>query len=57
MSSIADVIAVSSDRPMYPQAKSRWFGKAAGKKDLGLMAMAYGHVYVAQVAMQGLGCQ
>lgn len=32
MSSIADVIAVSSDRPMYPQAKSRWFGQAAGKK-------------------------
>ncbi|MES3008266.1 MAG: radical SAM protein [Pseudomonadota bacterium] len=32
MSSIADVIAVSSERPMYPQAKSRWFGKAAGKK-------------------------
>jgi pyruvate-ferredoxin/flavodoxin oxidoreductase len=25
-------------------------GKSGGKKDLGLMAMAYGHVFVAQVA-------
>ncbi len=32
MSSIADVIAVSSVKPIYPQAKSRWFGKAAGQK-------------------------
>ncbi len=32
MSSVADVIAVSSVRPVYPQAKSRWFGKAAGEK-------------------------
>jgi len=31
MSTIADVIAVSSVRPVYPQAKSRWFGKASGK--------------------------
>src|SRR3989338_2487976 len=32
MSSIADLIAVSSERPVYPQAKSKWYGKAAGKK-------------------------
>jgi anaerobic magnesium-protoporphyrin IX monomethyl ester cyclase len=31
MSSIADVIAVSSVRPVYPQAKSRWYGEANGK--------------------------
>jgi pyruvate-ferredoxin/flavodoxin oxidoreductase len=28
-------------------------GKPTGKKDLGMMAMAYGNVYVAQVAMGG----
>ena len=32
MSSIADLIAVSSERPVYPQVKSKWYGKAAGKK-------------------------
>lgn len=32
MSSIADVIAISRERPVYPQHKSRWFGKAAGQK-------------------------
>lgn len=32
MSSIADVIAVSSGRPAYPQHKSRWFGRAPGRK-------------------------
>jgi pyruvate/2-oxoacid:ferredoxin oxidoreductase beta subunit len=31
-------------------AKFAIAGKRGGKKDLGLMAMAYGHVYVAQVA-------
>lgn len=41
MSSIADVIAVSSDRPMYPQAKSRWFGKVADKKKLRLVFSFY----------------
>ena len=32
-------------------AKFAAAGKAAGKKDLGMIAMAYGNVYVAQVAM------
>src|SRR3954469_22207775 len=30
---------------------SRRGGKPAGKKDLGLIAMTYGHIYVASVAM------
>lgn len=32
MSSIADVIAVSRERPVYPQQLSRWYGVAAGRK-------------------------
>ena len=28
MNSKAEVIAVSSDRPPYPQSKSKWFGRA-----------------------------
>lgn len=32
MNSQADLIAISTERPAYPQDKSRWFGKAAGKK-------------------------
>lgn len=32
MSSIADVIAVSSEKPVYPQQKSRWFGLAPGRR-------------------------
>jgi radical SAM superfamily enzyme YgiQ (UPF0313 family) len=32
MSSIADVIAISRERPVYPQHLSRWFGKADGHK-------------------------
>ena len=31
MNSKADVIAISTERPSYPQDKSRWFGKV--KKD------------------------
>lgn len=31
MSSIANVIAISRERPVYPQALSRWFAKAAGR--------------------------
>ena len=31
MSSVADVIAVSRERPVYPQALSRWYGKTAGR--------------------------
>ncbi len=32
MNSVADLIAVSTERPVYPQAKSRWFGKTAGRR-------------------------
>ncbi len=41
----------SKATPLGASAKFAAAGKAAGKKDLGLMAMAYGNVYVAQVAM------
>jgi pyruvate-ferredoxin/flavodoxin oxidoreductase len=41
----------SKATPTAASAKFASAGKAAAKKDLGLMAMAYGHVYVAQVAM------
>ncbi|MGE5242719.1 MAG: pyruvate:ferredoxin (flavodoxin) oxidoreductase [Betaproteobacteria bacterium] len=40
----------SKATPTGAAAKFAVAGKAGGKKDLGLMAMAYGHVYVAQVA-------
>ncbi|MBI3494317.1 MAG: pyruvate:ferredoxin (flavodoxin) oxidoreductase [Acidobacteria bacterium] len=40
----------SKATPMGATAKFASAGKRAGKKDLGLMAMAYGNVYVAQVA-------
>jgi len=32
MNSKADVIAVSTERPVYPQDKSRWFGKCRSEK-------------------------
>ncbi len=32
MNSKADVIAVSNDRPLYPQDKSRWFGKCSSAR-------------------------
>lgn len=41
MSTAADLIAVSSDKPAYPQAKSKWFGKAAGSKKLRLVFSFY----------------
>src|SRR5207248_2487605 len=41
----------SKATPRGAAAKFAASGKAGGKNDLGLMAMAYGHVYVAQVAM------
>ena len=41
----------SKATPTAAAAKFASAGKAGAKKDLGLMAMAYGHVYVAQVAM------
>jgi pyruvate-ferredoxin/flavodoxin oxidoreductase len=40
----------SKATPTGAAAKFAVAGKTLGKKDLGLMAMAYGHVYVAQVA-------
>jgi pyruvate-ferredoxin/flavodoxin oxidoreductase len=41
----------SKATPIGATAKFAVAGKALGKKDLGLMAMSYGHVYVAQVAL------
>jgi pyruvate-ferredoxin/flavodoxin oxidoreductase len=40
----------SKATPLGATAKFAVSGKSLGKKDLGMMAMAYGHVYVAQVA-------
>jgi pyruvate-ferredoxin/flavodoxin oxidoreductase len=40
----------SKSTPMAAVAKFASGGKAVGKKDLALMAMQYGHVYVAKVA-------
>ena len=40
----------SKATPLSAVAKFATGGKAVGKKDLGLLAMTYGHVYVAQVA-------
>jgi pyruvate-ferredoxin/flavodoxin oxidoreductase len=40
----------SKATPIGAVAKFATGGKAIGKKDLGLIAMSYGHVYVAQVA-------
>ena len=41
----------SKATPLGAAAKFAAAGKAVGKKDLGLMAMNYGHVYVASIAM------
>jgi len=41
----------SKATPLGAAAKFASSGKAVDKKDLGLMAMSYGHVYVASVAM------
>jgi len=41
----------SKSTPMGAVAKFAAGGKARGKKDLGLVAMSYGHIYVASVAM------
>jgi pyruvate-ferredoxin/flavodoxin oxidoreductase len=41
----------SKATPLGAAAKFAVRGKEVGKKDLGLMAMTYGHVYVARVAM------
>jgi pyruvate-ferredoxin/flavodoxin oxidoreductase len=40
----------SKATPLGAAAKFAVAGKETGKKDLGMMAMGYGHVYVAQVA-------
>jgi pyruvate-ferredoxin/flavodoxin oxidoreductase len=42
---------MSKSTPRAAVAKFASGGKPAGKKDLGLIAMSYGNVYVAQVAM------
>ena len=42
----------SKATPLGAAAKFATAGKATRKKDLGLLAMSYGHVYVANVAMQ-----
>lgn len=42
---------MSKSTPKGAVAKFATGGKPLGKKDLGLMAMSYGHVYVAKVAM------
>lgn len=42
---------MSKSTPIGAVAKFAAGGKPAGKKDLGMMAMNYGNVYVAQVAM------
>jgi pyruvate-ferredoxin/flavodoxin oxidoreductase len=44
---------MSKATPRGAVAKFAAGGKPLGKKDLGLMAMSYGHVYVARVAMGG----
>jgi pyruvate-ferredoxin/flavodoxin oxidoreductase len=41
----------SKSTPMGASAKFAMAGKANGKKDLGMMAMAYGNTYVAKVAL------
>ncbi|MCL4222247.1 MAG: pyruvate:ferredoxin (flavodoxin) oxidoreductase [Phycisphaerales bacterium] len=41
----------SKATPLGASAKFAVSGKAIDKKDLGLMAMSYGHVYVASIAM------
>ncbi len=41
----------SKSTPMGAVAKFAAAGKSLGKKDLGLFAMGYGHVYVASIAM------
>jgi len=42
----------SKATPLGAAAKFATAGKSVRKKDLGLLAMSYGHVYVAQVGMQ-----
>jgi pyruvate-ferredoxin/flavodoxin oxidoreductase len=48
---------MSKSTPRGAVAKFAAGGKSAAKKDLGLMAMSYGNVYVARVAMGGNDAQ
>jgi pyruvate-ferredoxin/flavodoxin oxidoreductase len=41
---------MSKSTPLAAVAKFASAGKSVGKKDLGLVAMSYGSVYVAQIA-------
>lgn len=43
----------SKSTPLGAVAKFASSGKSVGKKDLGLLAMQYGHVYVAQISLGG----
>ncbi len=47
----------SKATPLGASAKFATAGKATRKKDLGLLAMSYGHVYVAEVAIQTKSAQ
>ncbi len=47
----------SKATPLGAAAKFATAGKSTRKKDLGLLAMSYGHVYVAEVAMQSRSAQ
>jgi pyruvate-ferredoxin/flavodoxin oxidoreductase len=47
----------SKATPLGAAAKFAMSGKATRKKDLALLAMSYGHVYVASVAMQARSAQ
>ena len=47
----------SKATPLGAAAKFATAGKDVPKKDLGLLAMSYGHVYVASVAMQAKSAQ
>jgi pyruvate-ferredoxin/flavodoxin oxidoreductase len=47
----------SKATPLGAAAKFATAGKATRKKDLGLLAMSYGHVYVAEIAMQARSAQ
>ena len=47
----------SKATPIGAAAKFATAGKATRKKDLGLLAMSYGHVYVAEVAIQSKSAQ
>jgi pyruvate-ferredoxin/flavodoxin oxidoreductase len=47
----------SKATPIGASAKFATAGKGTRKKDLGLLAMSYGHVYVAEVALQARSSQ